>query len=168
MVGRRHVLAGWMLGILASGAVATAATIPVGTGESRAEVYIEFESGAYYTFDVRFDGSPTGMDLLDIIEAQTSLSTVRVFGGLFLDGISYDGHSSTGFGGGENWWHYWTKEPGGEWFSPETYGASDRLVQDGSADGWIYGRAGAPLPEPATALLIAFGAAAAGLRRRGR
>lgn len=154
------------LAVLASACGAMASVIPVGTGTKHAEVYIEFNDGASYRFDVAFEGSPTGMELLDIIEANEALTTTRVFGGMFLDGVTYDGHSNVGYGGGENWWHYWTREPGLEWFDPQAYGAFDRIVQDGSSDGWIYGRIGAPLPEPAT--LVLLGAASLFVIRRGK
>ncbi|MBI4581729.1 MAG: hypothetical protein HY718_18680, partial [Planctomycetes bacterium] len=107
------------------------------------------------------------LDLLDAIEAGTTLTTIRVFGGLFIDGISYDGHGNSGFGGGEDWWHYWTRDADSPWTSP-FFGAGDRVAQDGSADGWIYGRDGAPLPEPATAVLGLAGAALLAIPRSRR
>lgn len=144
---------------------ADGASIPVGTGSDHAQVYVEFGDGANYTFEVAYNGSVYGMDLLDIIETHELLTTKRVFDGMFIDGMSYDGHSSIGYAGGENWWHYWTRESNSDWSSPQTYGAFDRVVQDGSCDGWIYGRAGSPLPEPATAFLGIVCVAAAAWRR---
>jgi len=135
-----------------------AESIMVGTGDHHADVYIEFNDGGNYTFDVAFDGSTTGLGLFDIIEANTTLTTVRQnFGfGIFIDGITYDGHSNIGYGGGENWWHYWTKDPGDtEWIS-STIGVADRIVIDGSSAGMIYGRASA-VPEPTTLMTLALG-----------
>jgi hypothetical protein len=154
MGGMRSLLAAGLL--LAGAAVTQATVIPVGTGANKANVQVEFGDGAGYTFEVSFDGSKTGMGLLDIIEANTSLTAVRNdFGwGVFVDGFIYDGHSNVGWGGGENWWHYWVRESGqNAWESP-SYGAVTRAATDGSWDGWVYGRASAPTPEPATALLF--------------
>lgn len=145
----------WVLGVLLIGTAAAQATaIPVGDGTSQAEVTVEFADGASYVFEVLFDGSTTGLGLMDIVEACTTLTTVRNdFGwGVLVDGISYEGHSNVGYDGGENWWHYWIKAPGGAWESP-SYGAVDRTVTDGSSDAWIYGRAGMPAPEPAAVML---------------
>lgn len=143
--------------------------ISVGSGDNHANVYIEFQDSATYLFDVAFDSdSTTGLGLFDIIEAETSLVTVRDdFGwGAFIDGISYDGHSNSGYLGGEDWWHYWVMDPiNPVWISPG-YGVADRIIVDGASDGWIYGRAGAPVPEPATAMLLAFSGAIAFRTRR--
>lgn len=168
MVCRRECAIVAALVVLASACGAMATVIPVGTGTKHAEVYIEFGDGANYQFNVAFDGSPTGMELLDIIEANEPLSTNRVWGGMFMDGMTYDGHSNVGYAGGENWWHYWTREPDVEWFDPQAYGAFDRIVQDGSSDGWIYGRVGAPLPEPATLVLLGAASLFVSRRRRAR
>lgn len=140
-------------------APAFATAIPVGTGASHAEVYVEFQDSAIFTFDVAFSGLANGIGLFDIIQAEQSLTTDRQnFGwGEFVNGIAFQGHDNSGYGGGENWWHYWTREAGGDWASPP-YGAADRVVVDDVADGWIYGRAGAPMPEPVTAGLLIAGA----------
>lgn len=138
---------------------ATAVPIEVGIGENSAELYIEWSDGYVAEFIVDFESvSVTGLGLFDIVEAQTTLTTVRQdFGwGVFIDGIEFNGHSDIGFGGGEDWWHYWIKDVGEtEWTSP-AFGAADRILFNGDSDGWIYGRAGA-VPEPATLALFALG-----------
>ena len=139
---------------------ATATPIEVGTGDNSAGLYIEWGDSYIAEFLVKFEETTvTGLGLFDITEAGTSLTTVRNdFGfGVFIDGITYDGHSDSGFGGGEDWWHYWIKDAGeSSWTSP-SFGAADRIVEDGDWDGWIYGRAGVPIPEPATIALLALG-----------
>jgi len=160
------VLAGRLLGrarlvvavaaFMGAGALAEATVIPVGSGSKEASVQIDFADGAFYTFGVAFDGPMTGMGLLDIIEANTTLTSVRTdFGwAVMLDGFTYDGHSNIGYGGGEDWWHYWAKDSGQSPWAYQMKGALERIVSDGSWDGWVYGRAEAPIPEPATALLL--------------
>ena len=153
--------------VLSGGTPTAAQTIPVGTGSSSAGVYIEFQDGAIYEFDVSFDGSPTGIGLFDLIEADTSLTTVRGdFGfGVFIDGITFDGHSNVGYGGGDDWWHYWVREPGGVWMS-SSVGAGARVLSDGASDGWVYGHGGAPVPEPQTLTLALIAAGFITARRR--
>ena len=49
----------------------------MGSGENEANVVIEFSDGGLYTFEVGFDGTTTGLGLFDVIEAETTLTTVR-------------------------------------------------------------------------------------------
>ena len=154
-----------VLAITSSAAIAT--PIEVGTGGNNAGLYIEWSDGYIAEFLVKFEETTvTGLGLFDITEAWIPLTTVRNdFGfGVFIDGITYDGHSDTGFGGGEDWWHYWIKDAGESFWTPPSFGAADRIVGDGDWDGWIYGRAGVPIPEPATIALLALGGLL--LRRR--
>jgi hypothetical protein len=140
------------------GCTAIAAPIEVGTGQNSSGVYIEFSDGFIAEFIVNFDAlTISGLDLFDALEAETTLTTVRDdFGwGIFIDGISYQGHSNIGYQGDESWWHYWVDDGQG-WDSPG-YGVADRTVYDGYNDGWIYGRAGEPVPEPATLFLLCGG-----------
>ena len=65
---------------------------------------------------------------------------------------------SSGFGGGELFWHYWTKDSALDPWTFSQIGAVDRIVSDGAWEGWRYGP-GAPIPEPGTALLVALGLA---------
>ncbi len=120
----------------------------VGTGDKDAKVLLEFSDGAIYAFGVSFsDPNTTGIGLMDIIEAGTTLTTERQFYeglGWMITGISYAGHGNSGYGGGELWWHYWVLDPPNDWESPWGYGAGGRTAADGCGDGWIYGRAGAP------------------------
>jgi hypothetical protein len=160
MVWRKFVDLIYVIAVLAIiNSVAVAIPIEVGVGENSAELYIEWDDGYVAEFIVDFeDITVTGLGLFDIIEAETTLTTVREdFGwGVFVDGITFNGHSDIGFGGGEDWWHYWIKDAGQtEWISP-AFGVADRILYDGDADGWIYGRAGA-VPEPATIALFSLG-----------
>ncbi|MGE5609801.1 MAG: PEP-CTERM sorting domain-containing protein [Bacillota bacterium] len=155
---------------MATAMQAEATVIPVGSGNHQAAVVINFKDGAAYEFAVSFDGTTTGMELLDIIQSQTSLTTVKQdFGwGAFVDGFSFEGHSNAGFGGGDDWWQYWTKESSSADWNASFTGVSDRIVSDGAWDGWVYGRATAPVvPEPSSLVVLSVGASLLLVRRRG-
>ncbi len=152
--------------VIANEKVGQAQTIQVGTGSSTASFYLEFKGGISYDFEVSFDGEITGKDLFDIIEQETLLSSTWAYGGAFLDGVNFDDNENAGFGGGEDWWHYWNKDGQGDW-TAALGGAGARIIQDGYSDGWIYGSASAPnLPEPATMSLMVMGLAALLARRK--
>ncbi|MHC4519114.1 MAG: dockerin type I domain-containing protein [Planctomycetota bacterium] len=158
----RHV---WVLGCLylLPGLVA-AAPVEVGAGVNTASVYIEWSDGFAVEFVVRFGEAEsdtlTGLELMDIIEAETELTTVRNdFGwGAFIDGIEYEGHSNVGFGGGDLWWHYWENDAGSRdpWQSSMT-GAGGRTVSHGDADAWIYSHGQAPMPPSENPFLAGYG-----------
>jgi hypothetical protein len=136
--------------------ISFATPIVVGSGQDSAGVRIEWSDGYVAEFLVSFDGDMTGMGLLDIIESQTTLEVItQDFGfGLFVDGISFDSHSNISFGGGENWWHNYTKDAGQIDWTASWVGASDRVVNSGDWDGWSYGH---EIPEPATMAMLGLG-----------
>jgi len=143
--------------ILACVGIVQATPIEVGSGDNTAGLYIEWKDGFSMKFLVSFpEESITGMELIQRVADATPLTiVVNDFGfGRFVDGIAWEEHANAGWGGGEDWWHYWTKEGGHNWAS-SMIGASDRVVVDGAWDGWVYGRAG--IPEPATLLLVGLG-----------
>jgi hypothetical protein len=138
----------------------------VGAGDNSADLYIGWKDGFSLEFAVSFStDTVSGLELIQIAEAGSDLDLViQDFGwGDYVDGISYMGHSDVGFGGGEDWWHYWNKDGGEGWISP-MFGASDRIVFAGSADGWVYGKS--TVPEPASLLLLGLGGLM--LRRKGQ
>ena len=125
--------------------------LEVGTGVNTASVYIEWSDGFNIEFIVHFgidaNETTTGQGLIDIIEAETELTTMRVdyVWGELIDGISYQEHSDAGYIEGELWWHYWENDAGScnPWFL-SMIGAGNRIVTHGDADAWIYGRGDEP------------------------
>jgi len=165
----RNVLLASLVTIVFMACPAMADMIEVGSGDNSAELYLEFNDGAVYEFNISFDDTTTGLGLFDTIEAETTLTTDRQdYGnGPFINGITYDGHSNIGFDGGENWWHFWIKDGPQEEWTAASYGVSDRIIEDGYSDGWIYGRASA-VPEPSALALLALGSLVCCPRKRNR
>lgn len=150
-----------LVAVLLAASFASATAIEVGTGANTVGVEIEWKDGFLQEFAVSFDTtSITGWEAMNTIETETSLALfLEDFGwGDFIDGINYDGHTDIGFGGGDDWWHFWIKDAGQDWVSPG-YGISDRVLLPGDTDGWVYGHSFAPgeVPEPATMALLAVG-----------
>jgi hypothetical protein len=146
--------------LLALSVVQTAAAqvveATVGSGPDLATVAIEFEDGAEFLFEVLFDESAplSGLDAMLTLESELpSFSLVLIdFGfGLLIDGIAYNGHSNEGFGGGELYWHYWTRPGELDPWTFSAIGSVDRLLSDGTWDGWVYGSA---LPPREPSLLV--------------
>ncbi|MBP7050628.1 MAG: hypothetical protein KBE65_06410 [Phycisphaerae bacterium] len=156
----------WLaLGILlAVTTTASAELIEVGAGVNKANVYIEWQDGFSIEFLVRFgqteSETTTGIGLLDIIEAETELVTVRMDydWGIAVEGFVYQDHNNVGYVEGAMWWHYWNDNIGSTdaWASSWT-GASDRIVRHGDADAWIYGRDDGPKPQWEIPFLSGYG-----------
>ena len=143
-----------------------ATPIPVGTGTNHAEVVINFSDGGYYEFEISFDDpGSTGIDLLDRIETETSLTTLRTdFGGslgIAIDEIRFMGHAdTTDFDTSFEYWNYWTRDTPMDPWGPSVAGASSRIVPDGGSDGWVFSlfEAQPPMvPEPSAMGLMALG-----------
>jgi hypothetical protein len=159
MVSRRVIGLVVVFSLLsATSSLAITEQFEAGTGQNIANVYFEWSDGYSAQFLIRFEPAMvTGTDLLDIVEAYTDLTTVRLYSGTFINGISFNGHSDVGYHGDANWWHYWTMNSGeADWASP-AFGAASREVYNGDSDGWVYGRDTVPTPEPSSILLLGVG-----------
>ncbi len=140
--------------LLAAATVHAYATpVEVGRGVNTAHVCIKWSDGFSAEFLVHFGAAETdtttGLGLLDTIEANTTLTTVRQhysFGD-WVEGIAYQGHSDDGTRGDEPWWHYWENDAGSrtDW-TPSRVGAAARVVHHGDSDSWIYGSSDIPSP----------------------
>lgn len=148
-------------------------TFDVGNGLHASNLQFDFTNGNTYLYIVRYDGSLTGQDLLDIVKgAQPGFFDFETqsfpFGDALL-GVTIGADSDAGLGTPPDFldfWHYWIKGNVGDPWGFAPVGFADRIVSNGSWDGWVFGSNGEPssIPAPATALVI-LGVA---IRRRRR
>ena len=129
------------------------ATYEVGTGASTSTIQVDFTNGNAYQVTLRWD---TAMNGFDALQSATSAITGAALAydaypfGNFVTGIGFAADYEYGNGDLwpiENYWHYWT-EVNGQW-EMAMFGASDRMLVDGSKDAWVFGSGDAPQAVPA-------------------
>ena len=129
------------------------ASYDVGTGTSTSTIQVDFTNGNAYQVTLRWD---TAMNGFDALQAATSAITGAALAydaypfGNFVTGIGFDADYEYGNGDLwpiENYWHYWT-EVNGQW-EMAMFGASDRMLVDGSKDAWVFGSSDVPQAVPA-------------------
>lgn len=119
----------------------------VGANTSQLVVDFGFIGGDAYLFEYHYDGSATAEQMLLALDAAGDLTVHHqyfTFGGppsIYIDGFSFAGHSAVPSFEGANGesWSYWVRDPGVNTFTYWTtpvVGATDRLLVDGSIDGW--------------------------------
>ena len=144
----------------------------VGVGESTSTTIVQFGNGNQYIFNISYDGSPTGRDSFDIIADEMPgyfIPEIKSYDfGDFLLGLSIGDDQDAGFGTPPDYfdyWHYWTKETMADDWESSMIGFSDRILSDGSMDGWVFDSGDAPVPA-APAFLGLLGAGLIRKRRR--
>jgi hypothetical protein len=129
------------------------ASYDVGTGASTSTIQVDFTNGNAYQVTLRWD---TAMNGFDALQSATSAITGAALAydaypfGNFVTGIGFDADYEYGNGDLwpiENYWHYWT-EVNGQW-EMAMFGASDRMLTDGSKDAWVFGSSDLPQAVPA-------------------
>jgi len=129
------------------------ASYEVGTGASTSTIQVDFTNGNAYQVTLHWD---TAMNGFDALQAATSAITGAALAydaypfGNFVTGIGFDADYEYGNGDLwpiENYWHYWT-EVNGQW-EMAMFGASDRMLVDGSKDAWVFGSSDVPQAVPA-------------------
>lgn len=146
----------------------------VGSGAKSSHLQFEFSNSNTYLYEIRYDGTLRGSDLLSIAATAQpgffSYQTVSFSFGDALFGVTIGSDTDSGFGTPPDYldyWHYWTRESApSAWLSSVT-GFGDRIVADGSWDGWVFNSDAPPaaVPAPAGAAILAVGAALARRRR---
>jgi len=146
-------------------------TQTIGSGAKSASLQFDFENGNTHVVNLRWDGTLTGFGALEIMSTQATggrLDFLSFTFGKFVTGLGVGGDYQYGEGELwpiENYWHYWT-EVNGQW-EMAMFGASDRLLVDGSKDAWVFGSGAVPQAVPAPgAAAVALLAFARSRRRR--
>ena len=136
----------------------------IGSGLFMSHVQVDFNNGNAYLFNVSYmEDDLSGWDLmLEIAESMDDLVDLDYSEsqwGVFLTGIAIGDDHDWGDGSGwpdqDDYWAYWITGSNAqglpmEWASSPV-GASDRIVHDGSWDGWTFNIDGASAPQPVPA-----------------
>lgn len=151
--------------LLAAGAAEAelVASFDVGSGSNASHLQFDFANGNSYAYIVHWEGETTGRDLFDIVSAaQPGYFVADIVSFSFGDALfsqSIGADVDAGFGTPPKYldfWHYWTREQASDPWSSSLVGFGDRIVSNGSWDGWVFGSDNAPsvVPAPATALVL--------------
>ena len=147
-----------------------------GTGQNQAMLVVDFNPGSSYAFGYRWDQAATGFDMVRDVAAAGGLDfTYTDWGafGLAVDTISYNGNSMGTGGYPADYVYYYLSNDGLNW-SESPAGASSTGLESGNWNGWAQQSVGypgpysapvTPVPEPASAGLLAAGAAVLGWTR---
>jgi len=144
-----------------------------GSGSSRAVVVVDF-GPASYAFGYRWDsGTKYGRDLMDVVDLAGTMNYTQNYG--FLNTISYGAYQNIGQNGWPgDWWGYFTSTDGAGW-ADAPVGFADRVISNGSWDGWAVQTTDAwppahlptaPVPEPVTVTLLGIGGLLLGKLRK--
>jgi hypothetical protein len=146
------------------------ATFSVGTGSSTSTIQVDFSNGNGYVVNLSWTEPTNGFQAMQAITAGIAGAQLQYdvypFGS-FVTGIGLGADFEYGNGDlwpVENYWHYWT-EANGQW-EMAMFGASDRMLADGSRDAWVFGSSAAPQAVPGPGVVVVLMAACAARRRR--
>ena len=129
------------------------ASYDVGTGASTSTIQVDFTNGNAYQVTLHWDTAMNGFDALQAATSAISGAALAYDAypfGNFVTGIGFAADYEYGNGDLwpiENYWHYWT-EVNGQW-EMAMFGASDRMLVDGSKDAWVFGSSDVPQAVPA-------------------
>ena len=173
----------------------------VGSGTNLSYFVVDFKDGtanSSYAFGYRYNGAPHGDTMIDALTgAITGVTGAPGFSAQYstftFGGVASRFYTTFGYNDGTTnklyasnypalYYSYWTGTTGGDWTEPQ-FGVSDRILSNGSYDGWTLVRngndiapvtpfitSGATAPEPASLSLMTgtLGLVGAGVVRRKR
>lgn len=148
-----------------------------GSGANEALLVLTFGLDTY-AFLYAWDGSATGLNMLQTVDAASADMTVTYGAGNALDTISYDGNLAGDGGWFSDWWSLWLSPDGSSWTVQLDYPVypSSEDLSDGDFIGYAAQSTGnpggssptTPVPEPGTAALLLLGGAVAWGRAKKR
>ena len=128
----------------------------LGTGANTSTVLFQFTNENQYLYTIRYDDPMTGRTVFDLISNEQPgyfVPDIQTFSfGDSLFGLAIGDDEDAGFGTAPeylDYWHYWTKESESAEWEFSMIGFSDRILSDGSVDGWVFNSNDAPIPAPA-------------------
>ena len=128
----------------------------LGTGANTSKVLFQFTNQNQYLYTIRYDDEMTGRTVFDFISAEQPdyfTPDIQTFSfGDALFGLAIGDDQDAGFGTAPeylDYWHYWTGESDSTDWDFSMIGFSDRVLSDGSMDGWVFNSNDAPIPAPA-------------------
>lgn len=145
----------------------------VGAGSNTSHVVVDFGPQSY-DFIVHYNGSISGQDALTLLQNNSiyRYNTHHFSFGDLVSEMDYGGYDYSGIGNsGTDFWSYYVGD-GTSWSFAST-GAADRLLTNGSYDGWVWydnqqTSPDVPLAVPEPATLSALLLIPLGLLRRSR
>ena len=157
----------WVVGVVVACSYSTTFaelidTFEVGEGEFKSFMLFQFGNEHQYLYEVSYSGTKTGRDLFDVVSlAQPDFfeATIESYSfGDFLVGVTIGEDHDEGYGTAPeylDYWHYWTIDDGSDNWGSSMIGFSDRIVHDGSYDGWVFDSNSAPIPAAPVGFLLA-------------
>lgn len=144
-----------------------------GTGANECVVAIDWNStngpyvSEFHIFGYRWDGDETVAEALAAIDAAGAVDITYGYGGGFINHIYFDqtlvdgdNHTSANYSGW--WWLGETQDGGKTWIDNMDSFTEEYLWNGGiegiNIDGYNWGSTSMTIPEPATLILLAFGA----------
>ena len=147
-------------------------TFELGTGGSMSSFVFQFTNGNQYEYELSYDEPMSGQSAVEFIMNEQSgyfiADIVSYSFGDALNGLVIGDDSDEGFGSPPDYldyWHYWTKEDVTESWESSFVGFGDRMISDGSWDGWVFNSNDAPIPAGAGFITLSC---MVGMRRRRR
>ena len=145
-----------------------------GEGDSSSSILFQFTNGNQYLYEVSYSSDDfTGLDAIQLIadESEELLFEYSVTSYSFgdaLTSVAIGDDGDSGFGSPPDYldyWHYWVRDDAGSEWGFSSVGFSDRVLSDGSWDGWVFNSNDVPIP--VTGTIFGLAGLSAYRRRRG-
>jgi hypothetical protein len=141
-----------------------------GSGVNSAYITLDFDHDNAFVFEYHWDGQASSWDALRALQAGAmDIEYQQYSWGVWITDFIYPGSVKFDYGSDNTGWVYYLSDDGSNWFGSGA-GVTDRALSNGCWDSWVwsnypsdwsvpYRQPGEiPIPEPASLILLAFGA----------